>query len=182
MTSTLPVAWYEGRYSITDEGQVINLANNQPLSLRQNQNGYLIAVLANGNGTSEQLLVHRLVALHFIPNPHGHPQVNHKNGNKQDNRSANLEWVSATENAQHALRTGLRPGYMSMDEKLQHLDTILDGKPVNELANEIGRHPVTLSKMCREAAKKVGRHDEWTAEMKRRRRDVATCNLEKINS
>ena len=58
-----------------------------------------------GTGT---FYVHRLVALTFCPNPQELKIVNHINGIKGDARADNLEWVSLSENAQHALRTGLR--------------------------------------------------------------------------
>ena len=50
---------------------------------------------------------HRLIAMAFIPNPLGLPQINHKNGIKTDNRPENLEWVTNQQNRDHAVVTGL---------------------------------------------------------------------------
>lgn len=60
------------------------------------------------NGRVKKFKVHRLVALAFIPNPEGNPQINHAYGNKMDNCVDNLEWNTNSENNRHAFRTGLR--------------------------------------------------------------------------
>lgn len=178
----VPVAHYERRYLVHPDGAVLNLANNKWLTPIKVSNGYLHVALANGDGTSKQVNVHRLVALHFLPNPYGYPQVNHKDGNKENNCWTNLEWCSAARNLEHALRTGLRPGYMSADDKERYLFEVLAGKQVNELAHEIQRRPETLHKMLRETAKRLGIHDEWVVVMKENRKRVALRQLAKINA
>lgn len=72
--------------------------------------GYLntsISIGEKGNKKAVKFYIHRMVAECFIPNPEGKAQVNHKNGNKWDNRVENLEWCSGRENMNHAIFTGL---------------------------------------------------------------------------
>ena len=54
----------------------------------------------------KSVCLHRLVALTFCPNPLNLPQVNHKDGNKRNNKSENLEWTSAADNVKHAIARG----------------------------------------------------------------------------
>ena len=68
--------------------------------------GYLLVTLVN-QGKRKNQFIHRLLAQAFIDNPHGKPQVNHIDGNKQNNALTNLEWVTAAENSRHAVATGL---------------------------------------------------------------------------
>lgn len=177
-----PVAHYEQRYNVTSTGHVINLANNTPLTPIQNPNGYFKVGLANGDGSHKQVAIHRLVALHFIPNPYGYEQVNHKDGDKANNDAANLEWCDQAYNNEHAFRTGLRSGYMSADDKEKYLLRVLAGEQVADIAQQIGRRPETLHKMLRETAKRLGIHNMWQQQMKENRRNAAIRNLEKINS
>lgn len=67
--------------------------------------------------------VHRLVAMAFIPNPLNLTQVNHKNGNKLDNRVENLEWCTHKQNMKHGARLGLFPkGEKVYNHKLSEKD------------------------------------------------------------
>ena len=61
---------------------------------------YLMVTLTKNNEQFNKK-VHRLVAEHFIPNPENKPQVNHLDGNKENNQKENLEWVTNRENKNH---------------------------------------------------------------------------------
>ena len=93
------------------------------------RSGYKVVYFKKGNTkTSKQ--VHRLVAQAFIPNPENKPQVNHIDGNKHNNNVDNLEWVTVSENAIHALNTGLRSRIMKTNKKVIQYD--LDMNYINE--------------------------------------------------
>jgi hypothetical protein len=68
--------------------------------------GYHNTTLCTG-GKMKRYRTHVLVALAFVPNPDGKPQVNHKDGVKGNNYYENLEWVTASENQQHSIAHGL---------------------------------------------------------------------------
>lgn len=170
----IPIANFEQRYALTEDGQIFNLANNLPLAPIENPNGYLKVGLANGKGGHKQLSIHRLVALHCIPNPYGYTQVNHKNGNKHDNRKVNLEWCNVKQNINHALETGLRKGYMSANDKEALIQRVLAGEYIRTLAAEVGRREASLSGMLRRRAADIGLTIEWQAEMRRRRSESTT--------
>ena len=74
---------------------------------RINKYGYLVLTLSkDGKAKTHQL--HRVVASAFVDNPFNKEQINHKDGNKENNKVSNLEWVTSEENINHAIKTGLR--------------------------------------------------------------------------
>lgn len=96
---------YGGAYMVSDLGRVAR--NGKLLHLNTNNYGYKHVTLSKNN-VQKTTLVHRLVASAFVDNPHGLPQINHKDGNKDNNAASNLEWVTQGENNRHAIKTSLR--------------------------------------------------------------------------
>jgi hypothetical protein len=92
---------YEGKYQVTSWGRVYSIGRRKFLATEETKKGYLRITLKNENGMAKHFKVHRLVAKAFIQNPHNKPQVNHKDGNKQNNSISNLEWVTDLENKDH---------------------------------------------------------------------------------
>lgn len=97
------IGWEE-YYEISSDGEVRNKLTGKLLIGDKNNCGYYRVCLYNKNHTppKQRFFRHRLVAQHFIENPNSLPQVNHKNGDKSDNKMNNLEWVTQKENEIHS--------------------------------------------------------------------------------
>jgi len=106
-----------GRYELYEDGRIYARPhrngnrggghNGKWLKPSIGKHGYKIVTLKTGNRKYKQLLLHRLLAEAFIPNPENKCCVNHKDGNKLNNSLDNLEWVTYSENNQHAYDNGL---------------------------------------------------------------------------
>ena len=101
---------FGGRYEASETGEIRHSLNKNIRKARKNKFGYLQLNFSKNDGTgkSDTILVHRLVAMTFIPNPNNLPEVNHKDGNKQNNCVDNLEWCGYSENGKHAYKIGLQ--------------------------------------------------------------------------
>lgn len=113
--STKWIKGYHGLYFIRTNGEVYStpkknnrgyIHSGKILKQQKNEFGYNLVCLRK-NGKSKHAKIHRLVAISFIPNPNKKRCVNHIDGNKNNNHIENLEWVTHSENHQHAYDSGL---------------------------------------------------------------------------
>jgi hypothetical protein len=109
---------FEGFYKINDLGEVYSydryvrcahnanrLIKGRKMKAYLGKDGYLYYLLTV-NKTSKHYALHRLLAIHFIPNPHNKREVNHIDTNKLNNSLLNLEWATPKENIQHSIKAG----------------------------------------------------------------------------
>lgn len=93
-------------YFISETGIVTRKKDNKIVSVHLNHKGYPSVNLQNNNSW-KVITIHRLVALTYIPVIADKPQVNHIDGNKENNHISNLEWVNNRENTLHAIKEKL---------------------------------------------------------------------------
>lgn len=100
---------YEGRYLISNMGKVASFLRGDVKLIKTGFTKYGYEKVTLHNETKRKtFLIHRLVALQFIPLIEDKNYVNHKDGNKKNNTLSNLEWVTVSENNIHALESGLK--------------------------------------------------------------------------
>lgn len=142
------------KYVIKSNGEIYSLYKNITMNqVLQERIGYYRIQLKADDGTKNTILVHRLVALAFIPNPENKPEVNHIDGNKLNNDVSNLEWTTKHENMKHAhllkLRdnngTGNPRNLLTEKEVLDIYDKLLDGARVSDLATSYNVSRPTIS-------------------------------------
>lgn len=171
----LPVKGYEELYEVSDTGEVrsvdrvLSVTNQKErlfkgkilLQTVNKQVQYKqVSLWKENKGTS--YYVHRLVAEAFIPNPEDKPEVNHIDGNRQNNHISNLEWVTSGENSLHASKTGLRvyTNRLTKDEFLDCLYDVINGESYQSLSNRVPYKVPFLSIKLRALAKEFNLETE----------------------
>ena len=128
-----------------------NIKNNAFVDRKVGDNGagYKIApITVVGEKRQKSYYIHRLVAQHFLPKPLDHQaQVNHIDGNKENNCVSNLEWTCPRENIKHSHETGLSKGRRELGTTVKLNDSVIANA---YLSVKIGMYGV------REAADKYG--------------------------
>ena len=154
-----PIADFDGCYEVSNLGRVRSLDRiyykhfkdgrdgtthhkGRILKQRLNNKGYWVVCVVHNNKTYT-LLVHRLVAKAFVPNPNNLPEVNHKDENPKNSNSENLEWCDRIYNIRYG--TGIERNLLPRRKRIEQLT--MDGQHV---AYHIGVRELCVNTgMCR---------------------------------
>ena len=136
------IAGYEGLYEVSNYGNVYSIRNKKILKLSKDNLGYLRVMLCK-NDKQKSFLVHRLVAIAFIPNPENKATVNHIDEDKTNNHVYNLEWMSRGDNVRYS--------------KCKKVLCIETGQPYDSMADaERETGAKNIGKACRGKQKTAG--------------------------
>lgn len=142
-------------YQITDSGEVLK-TNGEIKASSIDKKGYHHITLSN-KGNKTTFLLHKLVALHFIPNINNLPQINHIDGNKSNNCKDNLEWVNGSTNIIHSFNNGLsdykgeKNGRAKLtNNQIKEIKKLINNKiKLKDIALQFNVHPNTISEIKR---------------------------------
>lgn len=138
------IVGYEESYQVSNLGRVKSLARGifeingkqrvskeKILKSKRISSGYR-AVILYKDRKEKTMYIHRLVAQSFLQNDNNYTDVNHKDGNKENNCVENLEWVTRSYNIKHAYNAGLRKAYI---DKAQEAALKIKSFPVLQYDN-----------------------------------------------
>lgn len=145
---------YEGLYQVSNLGNVRSLNYNRQNKIKNikavsNYRGYLKVSLSKNNIIKNKN-VHRLVAEAFIVNPNNFPVVNHKDGNKHNNKIINLEWTTKSENTNHAYKNNLmKKNNKAIIQLDKNKNRIKEYKSIKEASLIMKTSPMNIIKCCK---------------------------------
>lgn len=153
-------------YEISNFGEIRNSENYRVLKQQINQRGYSTIRIKDNNKKKITLTVHKLVALAFIENLNSYNELNHQDGNKQNNHFSNLRWCTRSENIKHAWDNGLR--YFTAKTRKAVLENLQKANTPEVIVKK--RYPKSRKTLCVEtgrvfksmkaAADYVGAHEQ----------------------
>lgn len=138
------------KYEVSTKG--IIKSKRGVLSPHSRTDGYLSVKLyatENGKYTRKGKLVHRLVAETFLPNPLGLKLVNHKDGDKSNNRVENLEWCTHRQNTVHAHSNNLIGKWERQVMNVLSCGTTIEYSSISAASEHTGIPIYTISKSCK---------------------------------
>ena len=151
------VEGYEGLYQVSNLGRVKSLARtcktkgNGIRDVKEcirktitSNCGYVMVLLCKDN-KAKHCLMHRLVANAFVGNPDNLPQVNHKDGDKANNKADNLEWVTSSENNKHKFE---ELGYKPHNRIKVRRSDGMEFDSATSAARYINGYPGHISQVC----------------------------------
>lgn len=160
-------------YKVSNYGRIRNKIKGNILKPYNQKNKYARCLIRNDKEI-HNASIHRMVALHFIPNPENKPQVNHKDGNKLNNHIDNLEWCTAKENQLHSWENGLNKAtelskYTSSMNGIKHSSKrvlgfvngilIFDFYSIYEAERVLKIWNTDIGSCCKNKLKSAGKHN-----------------------
>lgn len=138
------------KYLVSNNGKIYSKKSNKIMKQTLNKGtGYFGFCINIGNRKNKKYIkTHIAVAFNFVDGYREGLVVNHKDGNKQNNNSENLEWITNAENIQHAAKNGLL--------KPSNCENHYHSKFSNEKVNEIRKIYKSGTVMIKELAEKYG--------------------------
>lgn len=141
-------------YEISDTGLLKNRRGRVLNAKPSGVHSYCYTCISRPGEKMRGVLIHRLVAEAFVPNPENKPWVNHINNCRTDNRAVNLEWATPSENQKHRYRNGGRRGgakgeangngKLQSPQVLEIRRRVDNGTPLLEIARAFKIHPATI--------------------------------------
>lgn len=153
------VVGYEGFYSVSNAGEVFSHITNKILKHNVTPNGYHTVELFRRDGSkSKRLLVHRLVAVSFLPNPNNYTQINHLDENKSNNAVSNLEWCTAKYNMNYGKMAKLRHTHIDYGSQARKEVARKNGKSASRPVDQFDKNGnfIASFKSIRDAEKEFG--------------------------
>lgn len=143
------------QYEVSNLGNIRHIKRKQNRKLQVCNSGYQ-TVGVKIDGKLHLLLIHRLVAKAFIPNPENKEQVNHIDENKFNNTVSNLEWATPKENANHGTRNERINNKEKQGKKVFCVELNKTFSSIGEAAKETGLWRSNICSCCRGVAKTTG--------------------------